>query len=801
MKPGTSTTRGIPRIVAAMSDRRTSTTSFAVDARRRVGPRRRDPRRRRRPGRATRRSSLALARDDAITRRRRARRTVGRVPRPRASASRRGGPAIVCCTSGTAAANFHPAVDRSAHARVPLLVCTADRPPELRDCGRGADDRPDASVRRRGPLVPRSRSARRRRRRDAAWRAVRVARAFAEALGPPAGPVHLNLPFREPLVPTGAPLVDAPGRDARRTVDAHGACGARSRRRRRSRASRRSCAPHPRGVLVAGWGANVERRPRHAVRDGRRLAGARRSAVERARRPVRDLDVRSAAARASVRGCAPARARRSASARRSRARSPTRGSTGVPHSARRPRRRVARSDARARSVRVAADAELLLDALARVPRAPARRRRRGWSEWLRRRATRARRDRRGARCRRRRVRRHDRARRCSVALPDGGARSSWRRACPCARSSGAWRRATASACTRTAARTASTGSSRRWSASPRAAGPVDRAVRRPVLPARHQRLARRRRRRRRSRSSSSTTTAAGSSRTSPSTNCPSSSGCSRRPHGVDLVAVARAHGAAVGDDRRARAFDVVVAKVDPDASRAKHARMWDAATRAFRVTPGPRISSMGVRTTRDWCVRLVAERTRGISARLRRARSSMLSCTAVVLFLTESLTPARARLVAPGRARRRGCCSSSSVGPAARCRRAGVIIAIAITIFAAVSTPSNQSSDVYSYAMYGRIVTEYHENPFSNYPMHFEGDPMRRARGHDVAAHARHLRSGLHRDHGRARADRSASRRSSCGSRISSSRPPRSARFFGCCGEERAAPRARVRRDCIHSSR
>src|SRR5882724_10536892 len=48
-----------------------------------------------------------------------------------------GRPAIVCCTSGTAAANLHPAVVEAHHALVPLLVCTADRPAELRDAGAG----------------------------------------------------------------------------------------------------------------------------------------------------------------------------------------------------------------------------------------------------------------------------------------------------------------------------------------------------------------------------------------------------------------------------------------------------------------------------------------------------------------------------------------------------------------------------------------------------------------------------------------------------------------------------------------
>ena len=55
-----------------------------------------------------------------------------------------------------------------------------------------------------------------------------------------------------------------------------------------------------------------------------------------------------------------------------------------------------------------------------------------------------------------------------------------------------------------------------------------------------------------------------------------------------------------------------------------------------------------------------------------------------------------------------------------------VVGAIAVTLGLAVATPSYQSKDIYSYAMYGRIVTVHHQNPYDNYPMHFEGDPMRR---------------------------------------------------------------------------
>jgi 2-succinyl-5-enolpyruvyl-6-hydroxy-3-cyclohexene-1-carboxylate synthase len=162
-----------------------------------------------------------------------------------------GRPAMAVCTSGTAAAHFHAAVLEARHARVPLLVCTADRPAELQ--GTGAPQTIDQTklfgdaVSFFTHLAPEDHPAA-----MASWRPL-SARAYAEALGPPAGPVHLNLAFREPLVP-GGDAVPVSGRpDGRPWVV--------------PAATVRTAAPETverlanivrdteRGLVVAGWGA------------------------------------------------------------------------------------------------------------------------------------------------------------------------------------------------------------------------------------------------------------------------------------------------------------------------------------------------------------------------------------------------------------------------------------------------------------------------------------------------------------------------------------------------------------------
>jgi 2-succinyl-5-enolpyruvyl-6-hydroxy-3-cyclohexene-1-carboxylate synthase len=183
-------------------------------------------------------------------------------------------PVVLACTSGTAAANYAPAVIEAHEGRVPLIVLTADRPPELRDVGAGqtidqiklygsaakwfqeVDEQPATPERTR-------------------WLRGLACRAYWTALDGRPGPVHLNFALREPLV-LDEPLPDEePGGGGRP--------GGRPwvSRVRRARAS----------AAVDALAAELEQRPRAIVVAGRSerdrgLGPALAAFAERARLPL-----------------------------------------------------------------------------------------------------------------------------------------------------------------------------------------------------------------------------------------------------------------------------------------------------------------------------------------------------------------------------------------------------------------------------------------------------------------------------------------------------------------------------------
>lgn len=111
-----------------------------------------------------------------------------------------GKPVVLVCTSGTAGANFYPAVIEAKESRIPLLILTTDRPAELRDCHSGQTidqvklygNYPNWQTELATPVPDRFMLA---------YLRQTIIQAWERCQFPTGGTVHLNIPFRDPLAP------------------------------------------------------------------------------------------------------------------------------------------------------------------------------------------------------------------------------------------------------------------------------------------------------------------------------------------------------------------------------------------------------------------------------------------------------------------------------------------------------------------------------------------------------------------------------------------------------------------------
>ncbi|MBP7930404.1 MAG: 2-succinyl-5-enolpyruvyl-6-hydroxy-3-cyclohexene-1-carboxylic-acid synthase [Acidimicrobiia bacterium] len=172
-----------------------------------------------------------------------------------------GEPVALVCTSGSAGAHYLPAAWEATMSRVPLLICTADRPSELRDVGAaqtidqigllgnaaswstGLDvdlwsAAPDAA--------------------ESYWR-THADRMWAEAMKNGGQVVHCNVPVREPFVPSADDLKAVIGwADSNRPTPAITTVwGSRASLAQLDQVARWAMS-HERGLLVAGWGSGVD---------------------------------------------------------------------------------------------------------------------------------------------------------------------------------------------------------------------------------------------------------------------------------------------------------------------------------------------------------------------------------------------------------------------------------------------------------------------------------------------------------------------------------------------------------------